>query len=58
MGNLIIIVILLCIIGSIIVYLYKAKKKGKTCIGCPYGEQCSSRQESCCCAGHQKEDET
>lgn len=58
MGNLIIIVILLCIISSIIVYLYRAKKKGKTCIGCPYGGQCSSHQEGSCCAGQQKEDET
>ena len=56
MGNLIIIVILLCIISSIIIYLYKAKKQGKTCIGCPYGGQCGSSQEGCCCANHKKED--
>ncbi|MDE6712509.1 MAG: FeoB-associated Cys-rich membrane protein [Lachnospiraceae bacterium] len=56
MGNLIIIVILLCIISSIIVYLYRAKKKGKTCIGCPYGGQCSSRQEGGCCSEHKKGD--
>lgn len=56
MGNLIIIVILLCIISSIIVYLYRAKKKGKTCIGCPYGGQCSGSQEGGCCANHKKED--
>lgn len=54
MGDLIIIVILLCIISSIIIYLYKAKK-GKTCIGCPYGGQCGSRQEGGC-AKHEKED--
>lgn len=54
MGNLIIIVILLCIISSIIIYLYKAKKQGKTCIGCPYGGQCGSRQEGACCANHKK----
>ncbi len=56
MGDLIIIVILLCIISSIIVYLYRAKKKGKTCIGCPYGGQCSSSQEGGCCANHKKGD--
>lgn len=56
MGNLIIIVILLCIISSIIVYLYRTKKKGKTCIGCPYGGQCSSSQEGGCCVTHKKED--
>ncbi len=40
MENFIIIAILLCIIGSILVYLYRAKKRGETCIGCPYARQC------------------
>lgn len=48
MGDFIIIVILLCIISSIIVYLYRAKKRGKICIDCPYGGQCSSRQDGGC----------
>ncbi len=43
MVDLIIIIVLLCIIGSIIFYLYKAKKRGETCIGCPYAKQCSGK---------------
>ncbi len=43
MENLIIILILLCIIGGIIFYLYKAKKRGETCIGCPYAKQCGGK---------------
>lgn len=43
MENLIIIVILLCIIGGIVFYLYKAKKRGETCIGCPCSKQCSGK---------------
>ncbi len=56
MGNIIIIAILVCIISSIIYYLYKEKKRGKTCIGCPYGGQCnSSSRKSGCCVEHKEE---
>lgn len=48
MENFIIIAILLCIIGSILVYLYRAKKRGETCIGCPYARQCGGS----CSGGH------
>ncbi len=40
MTDFIIIFVLLGIIGGIIAYLYKAKKRGQTCIGCPYAKQC------------------
>ncbi len=46
MENVIIIVILAAIIGGIIYYLYKCKKRGDTCIGCPYAKQCGGK-----CAG-------
>ncbi len=41
--NFIIIVILLCSVGGIVYYLYKAKKRGETCIGCPYAKQCGGK---------------
>lgn len=40
MENIIIIAILFCITGSIIWYLYRSKKRGAVCIGCPYSKQC------------------
>ena len=40
MTNFIIIVILLGIVSGIVFYLYRAKKRGETCIGCPYAKQC------------------
>lgn len=43
MENIIIIAILLCIVGGIVCYLYKAKKRGETCIGCPYAKQCKGK---------------
>ena len=48
MDNIIIIFIVACIIGSIIVYLYKAKKRGETCIGCPYAKQCGGKCSGSC----------
>lgn len=48
MEDFIIVVILLCIIGGIVFYLYKAKKRGDTCIGCPYAKQCGSKCNGGC----------
>lgn len=48
MENFIIIVILLGIIGGIVWYLRKAKKRGETCIGCPYAKQCSGKCNGGC----------
>lgn len=50
MVNVIIVAILVCIIGGILVYLYRAKKRGEVCIGCPYGRQCTGH-----CNGHSQE---
>lgn len=40
-SNLIIVATVLAIVTAIILYLYRAKKRGETCIGCPYAGQCS-----------------
>ena len=40
--------IVLAILGGILLYLYRAKKRGETCIGCPYAKQCASGA----CSGH------
>lgn len=47
MEDIIIIAVLLCIIGGIVFYLSRAKKRGETCIGCPYSRQCGSKDGSC-----------
>ena len=43
MTNLIIILILAAILGLAIRYIYKAKKSGKKCIGCPDGCSCAHK---------------
>ncbi len=41
MADLIIIAVVFAIVISVSVYIVKEKKKGKKCIGCPYGGKCS-----------------
>lgn len=54
MENFVIIFIVAVIVGAILVYLYKAKKRGESCIGCPYAKQCASHG-SC---SHSKKNQT
>ena len=60
MENVIIIAILVVIVGLAARYVYKAKKSGRKCIGCPEG-CCSSKNDGCGCScghscGHNKTD--
>ena len=41
MENIILIAVIVAIVGFAALYVYRAKKRGKTCIGCPYGNSCS-----------------
>lgn len=41
--NVILVVLLLAIVGGIVWYLRGAKKRGETCIGCPYAKQCGGK---------------
>ena len=43
MENAIIVTILVLIVGGIALYLWKAKKRGEKCIGCPYAKQCNKK---------------
>jgi len=59
MIDFVIIAIIALIIGFAAFYVYKAKKSGKKCIGCPDGSSCSGNCASCSCgcSGHAKENE-
>ncbi len=41
--NIIVILIVAAVIGAICFYLYRQKKRGVTCIGCPYAKECSGK---------------
>ena len=47
MVDIIIVALVLAIVTGILLYLRRAKKRGETCIGCPYAKQCSGG-----CGGH------
>lgn len=45
MDSLIVLVILVAIIGGAMYYIYKAKKSGQKCIGCPHAKQCTEKSK-------------
>ncbi len=47
--DLIIIAIVIAIVGGAAFYIYKAKKGGQKCIGCPSAGSCSGKCSSCSC---------
>lgn len=46
--NIIIIAVLAAILGAAIVYIVKAKKSGKKCIGCPDADTCAAKNGCGC----------
>ena len=46
--NFIIIAVVAIIVGLASLYVYKAKKSGKKCIGCPDSGSCGKEHCSCC----------
>ena len=48
MQTLVVTLLLALILGGAALYLLRAKKKGRKCIGCPYGGQCGE------CSGNRK----
>jgi len=51
MTDIVVVAILALVIGLASFYVYKAKKSGKKCIGCPSSSSCSGACSSCNCCG-------
>ena len=49
MDNVIAIAVILVILGLASFYLYKQKKKGNACVGCPMASKCTSQKCTCGC---------
>lgn len=43
MDNIIIVVAIVLVVGLASFYVYKSKKRGRKCIGCPYADSCSTK---------------
>ncbi|MBE6599371.1 MAG: FeoB-associated Cys-rich membrane protein [Ruminococcaceae bacterium] len=48
--NIIIIAVIALIVAAIVIYLVREKKKGVTCVGCPYAKECAKRKNGGCSA--------
>lgn len=49
MVDIILIVVLVAILGGAAFYVWKAKKSGRKCIGCPEGTCPHAGKPGCCC---------
>lgn len=47
-GDILVTIILVAILGGAIAYIVKAKKSGQKCIGCPYSKTCG-KNGACGC---------
>ena len=60
MKDLILIAVLVLILGLVVFYIIRTKKKGAKCIGCPSGGSCSGTCPGCtgaCCGCTRRENE-
>ncbi len=48
MENIIIAIVLVCIVVAVIIYLFRARKQGDACIGCPFSKECSGKCSGNC----------
>lgn len=58
MENVIAVIAIAAILAAALFYIYKEKKSGKKCIGCPDSGSCSGNCGSCgggCCGGEEEE---
>lgn len=51
MTDLIIILVVAVILALAGLYVYKAKKSGQKCVGCPNSKSCASKSCGCGCSG-------
>lgn len=47
MTDILILAVIALILGAIVLYIYKEKKRGTKCIGCPHAKTCGGG-----CGGH------
>lgn len=45
--DVLIVAIILLVVGGAAFYVYKAKKNGQACIGCPHSKECGGKKCTC-----------
>ena len=56
LADIVVIAVIVLVVGAATLYIIKAKKSGKKCIGCPDGCCCSKSQSCKCSCGNSAED--
>jgi hypothetical protein len=56
--DIILILVIGLIVGSAVGYIFKAKKSGQKCIGCPHSKTCSGSCGTCQSACTKEKDQT
>ena len=41
--DIILVIVLVALVGLACLYIYKSKKAGAVCIGCPYAKECANK---------------
>jgi hypothetical protein len=54
MENVIVLLVVAVIIAVAVLYIYREKKKGSKCIGCPHAKSCPSAANGGCGCGTKK----
>ena len=48
--DIILVIVIALIVGAAAYYVYRSKKHGKKCIGCPYTDSCKGVASGCTCS--------
>lgn len=52
MESIVVMLVILAIVGAAAGYIYRAKKNGVKCVGCPHAKECAAkRSQNGCCGG-------
>ena len=54
-SDIIVVAVIVLVIGGAVAYILREKKRGKKCVGCPYGNSCSENGNSCSCHGNSED---
>ena len=54
-SDIIVVAVIVLVIGGAVAYILREKKRGKKCVGCPYGNSCSAKGNSCSCQGNSED---
>ena len=52
MQSIVVALVILAIVGAAAGYVYREKKRGVKCVGCPHAKECAAKRKSCGCGNN------